>query len=91
VAWDGVEHHHANHDKRYAQVVYTPQETSFQITNPKRSRLLLSARQELDDDPGVEAAMVGAWQDGELRVGESFAQGEGVLYGDLLVAIADHD
>ena len=35
--------------------------------------------------------MVGAWQDGELRVGESFSQGEGVLYGDLLVAIANHD
>ncbi len=33
--------------------------------------------------------MTGAWQDGELRVGESFVQGEGVLHGDLLVAIAD--
>src|SRR5215211_4399576 len=65
--------------------------TSFQITNPKRSRLLLPVRQEIDDDPGVEAPVVGAWQDGELRVGESPSQGEGVLYGDLLVAIADHD
>jgi hypothetical protein len=69
----------------------TGSRTSFQISNPKRSWLLLSARQELHDDPGVEAAMAGAWQDGELRVRESFAQGEGVLHGDLLVAIADHD
>ena len=52
-------------------------------------RLLL--RQEIDDDPGVEAAVASAWQDGELRVRESFAQGEGMLYGDLLVAIADYD
>ena len=51
----------------------TGSRTSLQITNPKRSRLLLSARQELDDDPGVKAAVVGAWQDGELRVGEPFA------------------
>src|ERR687898_380627 len=61
------------------------------VDNTKRSRVLLSASQELDDDPGVEAPVVGAWQDGELRVRKSFAQGEGVLPGDLLVAIADHD
>ncbi len=90
VAWDGVEHHHANHDQRYAKTC-TGSKTSLKITNPKRSRLLLLARQELDDDPGVKTAMVGAWQDGELRVGESFAQGKGVLYWDLLVAITDHD
>ena len=56
-----------------------------------RSWLLLSVCQEIDDDPGVEAAVAGAWQDGELRVRKSFAQGEGVLHVDLLVAIADHD
>ena len=65
--------------------------TLFRISNPKRSRLLLPVRQEIDDDPGVEAPVVGAWQDGELRVGESPSQGEGVLYGDLLVAIAEYD
>jgi hypothetical protein len=53
--------------------------------------LCLLLRQEIDDDPGVETAVANAWQDGELRVRESFAQGEGVLHGDLLVAIADHD
>jgi hypothetical protein len=55
------------------------------------SCLIFWARQEIDDDPGVEAAVAGARQDGELRVGEPFAQGEGVLHGDLLVAISDHD
>jgi hypothetical protein len=89
VAWDGIEHH-VNHDQRYARDVYRVQDL-LADRHPKRSRLLSSARQELDNDPGVEAAMAGARQDGELRVRETFAQGEGVLYGDLLVAIADHD
>jgi hypothetical protein len=69
----------------------TGSRTSYRTTNPKQSRLLFLSRQEIDDDPGVKAAVAGAWQDGELRVGESFAQGEGVLHGDLLVAISDHD
>jgi hypothetical protein len=72
VAWDGVEHTTPTTFSAMPKTCTGPR-TSFQFTNPKRSRLLLSARQEIDDDPGVKAAMVGAWQDGELRIGEFFA------------------
>src|SRR5215203_6358890 len=43
-----------------------------------RSSFLLSPRQEIDDDTGVEAPVAGSRQEGELRVRESFAQDAGV-------------
>src|SRR4029453_11293384 len=60
---------------------------------PRRARscLLGSLGQEVDDDPGIEASVAGAGQHGQLRVGHSPVEGEGVLDGDLLVAVADHD
>jgi hypothetical protein len=63
--------------------------TSFQFTNPKRSRLLLSARQEIDDDPGVEAAVAGAWQDGDYGLGARVALAGGVALYLFGIAFVD--